>query len=162
MLIERVELVPREILGVHEVVPLTDLTDFFSRAFQTSAMELARQGLIPAGPPVALYHGDVSESDDGVDTVDVTAGFPIEHQTVSTAPAPGTVVEELPGGEAAETVHSGSYDSLSATYSELTGWLARQQLTPGDEMWEEYLIGPESNPDPHTWQTRVVFPLAHA
>ncbi len=158
MLIERVELEPREILGVHETVPLTELTEFFSRAFQAAAMELARQGLIPAGPPVALCHGDVSE-EEGTDTVDVTAGFPIVHQSVSTIPAPGTVLAELPGGEAAETVHCGSYESLSGTYSELSGWLAREHLTPGDDMWEEYLIGPESNSDPHTWQTRVVFPL---
>ena len=65
----------------------------------------------------------------------------------------------LPGGSTVETVHTGSYDSLGATYAEITSWIAAEGLTPAEEMWEEYLVGPDAEPDQSSWQTRIVFPV---
>ncbi|POH62509.1 AraC family transcriptional regulator [Cryobacterium zongtaii] len=150
MQIDRVELEPRTLLGVHENVKMADLTEYFGRAFEVSAAAMAAQGLTPAGPPLALYHGMPT------DTVDVTAGFPIA------GPAHGTadvVVTELPAGSAIASVYTGPYDGMTRTYDEIAAWLREQNLTPGMDMWEEYLSDPETNPDPATWQTRIVFPL---
>ena len=47
---ERVELEPRTILGVHEVIPMTAMTDFFGRALTTAFAEVGKQGVAPAGP----------------------------------------------------------------------------------------------------------------
>lgn len=150
MRIEREERDPQPIIGLHEVVPMNDLTDFFSRAFEAAAAELARQGAAPAGPPIALYRGPVTES------VDVVAGFPVGRPLT---PSSGLVSETLPSGAIVETIHTGSYDALAETYAKLSGWFASNGLTPSDEMWEEYLVGPESEPDPSRWQTRIVFPV---
>ena len=151
MQIDRVELEPRTLLGVHERVKMADLTEYFGRAFTTSAAALAEQGLAPAGPPLALYHGMPT------DTVDVTAGFPIA------GPAHGTsdvVVTELPAGDAITGIYTGPYDGMTRTYDEIAAWLQEHNLTPGTDMWEEYLSDPETDPDPATWRTRIVFPLA--
>ena len=150
MTIERAERNPQTILGLREVVPMTAFQEFFGRAFGAAAADLGRQGSAPAGPPVALYRGPVTT------TVDVTAGFPVGQPVT---PGPGLVTAALPGGSTVETVHTGSYDSLPATYAEVTSWIAAQGLTPWQEMWEEYLVGPDAEPDPSRWQTRIVFPV---
>jgi effector-binding domain-containing protein len=149
--IDREERDPQPIVGLHEVVAMTDLSDFFGRAFEAAAAELARLGEAPAGPPVALYRGPASE------TIDVVAGFPVRHVVTPTG---GLVVEMLPGGSLVETIHTGSYDDLGRTYAGFSEWFAEQGLTVSSAMWEEYLVGPESETDPSRWQTRIVYPVA--
>nr|WP_304999643.1 GyrI-like domain-containing protein [Cryobacterium sp. TMT4-10] len=147
---ERVELEPRTLVGVHETIKMTPMSEFMGRAFGTAAAELGKQGAFPAGPPISMYHGMPT------DTVDVTAGFPVAHPVT---PTPLVVVETLPGGPAIEAIHTGSYDTLTQTYGELSTWLLEQKLDLAPDMWEEYLVGPDTEPDPAKWQTRIVFPL---
>lgn len=142
---------PTTILGVHEIVPLQQLTAFFSRALETAAAAIAAQGTHPAGPPVAVYRGTPTG------TVDVTAGFPVESTVTE---APGTVLLPLPAGRAAVITHHGSYASLPTTYDVLGRWMRKHGLAPAPLMWEQYLVGPESTPDPADWVTRVVNPVA--
>jgi len=149
---QRVELEPRTFVGVHDVIPMDHMTEYFGRAFATAAAELGKQGAYPAGPPVALYHGAPVEN-----AADVTAGFPVAQPV---APTDAAVVEVLPGGPAIEAIHTGSYDTLGETYAELTDWLMEQHLNTAEDMWEEYVVGPDTEPDPAKWQTRIVFPLA--
>ncbi|MGO4690554.1 GyrI-like domain-containing protein [Glaciibacter sp. 2TAF33] len=148
--IQRVELQPQTMLGVRDVVPLTGLSIFFGTAFDATAAELARQGVRPAGAPIALYTGNPT------DTVDVTAGFPVV-DPVETGPS--TVVVDLSGGPAVQIVHTGNYDTLADTYAQVIEWLTEQKLTPTSQVWEEYLVGPDSGADPADWQTRIVFPI---
>lgn len=151
MTITRVHLEPQSVAGVREVVPMGALAAFFARAFATTAEELGRHGITPAGAAVALYRGLVAE------TVDVLAGYPLAHPwDLGSALAAAT----LRGGDAVMAIHRGPYDTLSATYDELTGWFSEHGLTPAPEMWEEYLLGPGMAEDPHSWKTRVVFPVA--
>jgi effector-binding domain-containing protein len=158
MEIERFELQPRTMLGVREVVKLTELSNFFGAAYDRVAAELSRQGVEPDGLPIALYTGDPS------DTVDVTAGFPVTKPVTVPAEAaedsPKFVVASLTGGKAIQTMHTGPYDTLDDTYAQIIEWLTDQKLTPQSEMWEEYLVGPDSGAEPSAWQTRIVFPLA--
>jgi len=151
MQIDRIELEPRTMLGVQETVKMADLTEYFARAFGAAATEIARQGLAPAGPPLALYHGMPT------DTIDVTAGFPVAGPV---HPTPDLVVTDLPTGAAIASIYTGPYDGMTRTYDEIAAWLTANDLAPRADMWEEYLTGPDTDPDPATWQTRIVFPLA--
>jgi effector-binding domain-containing protein len=138
-------------LGMHEVVRISDLTEFFGRAYTAVGAELGKQGLAPAGPPVALYDSEVGE------TADVTAGFPTQRTAL---PADGLVVAVLPAGRAAVTVHEGAYDAMATTYAALMAWFEEEDLTPGPVMWEEYLVGPDSSADPAQWRTQIVWPVS--
>lgn len=146
-----IELHPTTILGVHETVPMPELTAFFSRAFGTAADAIAAQGTHPAGPPVAVYSGTPTS------TVDVTAGFPVEG---SVTEFPGTLLLPLPTGRAAVITHHGSYESLATTYDVLSRWMRKHGLVPTELMWEEYLVGPETTKDPTGWVTRIINPVA--
>jgi len=109
------------------------------------------QGASPAGPPFALYHGMPGES------VDVEAGFPISGNFHGTGEvASGT----LPDTDAFEAIHSGPYDTLGTTYDAIRQRMEEDGATPAGMMWEYYLSDPEKQPDPATWQTRVVWPVA--
>jgi effector-binding domain-containing protein len=151
MIAERVELVPRTFVGLHDVVPMAELTDFFGRAYTITGAEIEKQGVEQAGPPIATYHGIPTN------TIDITAGFPISQPIT---PANGTVVATLPGGPAIETIHTGTYDSMAGTYNELMAWMDEQHIKVPEDMWEEYLVGPDTEADPAKWQTRIVVPLS--
>lgn len=141
----------RQILGVRDDVAVAELPEFFGRAFQRASAALGETGAHPSGPPVALYYGGDEPA------IDVVAGLPF---TGTVTPPPGTVVVDLPAGEAVEAVHVGSYDDIDATYRGLSEWMAERHLVPADVMWEEYLAGPDTGADPSTWRTRVVYPIA--
>ena len=151
MKVEEIDLEPRTMMGVHEVVPMTGMVEYFTRALTTSAAALGRQSAYPAGPAIALYHGKPT------DVVDVTAGFPVVQSVKST---PEAIVVTLPGGPAIQTTHTGSYDSMTGTYDQLMAWVTEQDLKMSEDMWEEYLTGPADDSNPATWTTRIVWPLA--
>jgi effector-binding domain-containing protein len=140
----------RPTAGLREEVPMAGLTDFFGRAFTQVARVLQAQGQGPAGPAFALYRGRPGP------TVDVEAGFPVAGPLDLHEPV---VAGRLPAGRCVEAVHEGSYDALEQTYVALEHWMDERGLEPSDEMWEEYLSGPDSDPDPSTWRTRVVWPV---
>lgn len=148
--VERIELEPRRVVGLHEVVPMDRLTAFFDRAYHSTGAAVGAAGVPLEGPALALYRGEVGE------TVDVTGGFYVPGGTE--APE-GLEALDLPTGPAVTTVHTGPYDTLAQTYAELTAWMGREHVVPGQLMWEEYLTDPQSEPDPARWQTRIVWPL---
>ena len=72
---------------MREQVAMNALTGFFDRAFAAVSAAIEAQGLQPAGPPFALYHGMPT------DTVDAEAGFPV---STAIAPENGVLAGALP------------------------------------------------------------------
>ena len=141
---------PTRAVVIREKVPLSELSDFFGRAFAQTAGALGQAGLAPSGPPIAIYYGEPDTA------VDVAAGFPVASDA---EPPAGTQLAEIPGGDAVETVYTGSYDTIGAAYDLLTQYLAQEHLQRRELMWEEYLAGPDSGAGPDAARTRIVFPL---
>jgi effector-binding domain-containing protein len=69
---------------------------------------------------------------------------------------------ELPDffGRAVEAVHVGPDDTLPTTYGQVLQRIEEDGRQPSSTMWEYYLSDPETEPDPSTWRTRVVWPEA--
>ncbi len=65
-----------------------------------------------------------------------------------------------PAMKVARTVYRGPYQGLAAAWGELDAWVKGNGLQPGPDLWECYLAGPESGPDPATWTTELDRPLA--
>ena len=135
---------------VRERVAMTDLSDFFARAFGAVMAAAQAQHTTPTGPPFALYHGMPT------DTVDVEAGFPV---TPNFSDAGDVVAHTLPESEAFVALHRGPFETLQQTYALILERMSAAGKTPSDTMWEFYLSDPEKQPDPETWQTRVVWPV---
>jgi effector-binding domain-containing protein len=136
--------------GVRQTVPMTELTEFFGRAFGATMAALEASGIHPAGPPFGKYYGMPAE------TVDVEAGFPV---ATAFGGSGDVVAGTLPAGRVVEAVHVGPYDTLETTYAEVQRFMDDKGLTAGPVMWENYLSDPEREPDPATWRTQICWPV---
>ena len=64
-----------------------------------------------------------------------------------------------PAMTVARTVYRGGFEGLGAAWGEFDAWIASEGHTAGPDLWEFYLAGPESGPDPGSWRTELVRPL---
>jgi effector-binding domain-containing protein len=65
----------------------------------------------------------------------------------------------VPALKAARTVYHGGYEGLGSAWGEFNEWIDSHALTPAGDLWECYVAGPESGPDPAKWQTELTRPL---
>jgi effector-binding domain-containing protein len=142
---------PEPAAALHAEVPMDEIRAVFDRGFSEVMRVTRAQGVAITGPPFGFYPRMPT------DTVEVAVGFP-----VSTAVAPDGDVSpfELPGGRVVTGTHVGPYETLQATYRELTEWAAAQGHALAGHMWESYLTDPRAEPDSAAWQTRITWPLA--
>jgi len=146
-------------VGVRRIARPDELPQVFSTLLPRVAELLDRLGARPAGPPYGRYR------DRPGDDLDVEVGFPVDsavdlpqvvHAAAVDAEGDALVTAPLPATRVVETIHAGPYDGLRATYAQLGSWIAEHHLRPLGESWELYEAGPESDPDPATWRTRVL------
>ena len=142
---------PRAAAGIRSEVPMAELRGVFDRGFPAVAHAVEVQGIGIVGPPFGYYPRMPAA------TVEVVVGFPVA--------APITADDqvepfELPGGRVVTGTHVGPYEALEETYEELMAWTAAEGLTLAEGMWESYLSDPSAEPDPATWRTLIVWPLA--
>ena len=60
----------------------------------------------------------------------------------------------------ARTVYHGDYDEgayegLAGAWPKFLDWIAEQGLTTTEDLWEQYLVGPETSRDPADWRTEL-------
>jgi effector-binding domain-containing protein len=146
-----IQTVPAKPLAVKKFrSTIADMGENLSAAFAAVQAQVAKANAIVTGPPVAYYE-PLSERE-----FDVWAGFPVS----APIEVGGDVVPfELPAGEVASTIHTGSYNSLSKAYDALRAWASAQgRALKETGMWEEYLSEPSTPPS--ETQTGVYWPLA--
>ena len=147
---EIVELDPQAAVAVRGDVTIPELPAFFEHAFTTAASAVETAGVEIVGPPFGFYPEMPTE------TVVVEAGFPVSGVIETIGEAHHL---ELPGGRAVVALHIGPFETMGKTYSDLEAWMAEHDLDPATGMWECYLSDPVTEPDPSTWQTRIVWPV---
>jgi effector-binding domain-containing protein len=111
---------------------------------------VAARGIAPAGPWFT-YHLRMDP-----EIFDFEIGVPVMALVSTTGRVkPGV----LPAATVARTVYHGEYEGLGPAWAEFDSWITAQGHTPGPDLWECYLAGPESNLDPATWRTELNRPL---
>jgi len=137
----RVELDPVPLAVVRrDGVVLDDVRDLFDEGYAALGRLLGDGTLVPVGPALAIYRGDVTAR------FDLELGFPV-------AEAPGARIRAgdlevvgttLPAGPALAATHLGAYDDLGDAWARLAD-------TPGashTNTWiEVYGVDPSSDPD---------------
>jgi effector-binding domain-containing protein len=88
---------------------------------------------------------------------DFAAGVPVAKPVSSSGRVqPG----QLPAARVARTIYHGPYEGLGAAWGEFNAWLAANGHAPEPDLWESYVAGPESSPNPAAWRTELNRPLA--
>lgn len=59
----------------------------------------------------------------------------------------------------ARTVYQGPYEGLGDAWGEFGAWLQAQGYATATDLYECYLVGPESGHDPAAWRTELSRPL---
>ena len=66
---------------------------------------------------------------------------------------------ELPAATVARTTYRGGYEGLGPAWGEFGEWIAANGHKPAESLWECYVAGPESSPNPANWRTELNRPL---
>jgi effector-binding domain-containing protein len=134
-----------EIAGV-TAMP-ADLGAAIGKAFGRLYAAMGRAGLMPSGPPRAIYTAW------GPDEVQFTVVVPIDSEPAIPLEE-GVTTTTLPERVALRFVHRGAYRDIRATYDQIESWLRERGgiKTPADwahysPMWEEYMNDPATTPE---------------
>jgi effector-binding domain-containing protein len=132
-------------------IPRREIQSVMGPAIGEVIAAVTAQGIGPAGP-VFSHHFRMDP-----ETFDFEVGVPVRAPVTATGRVkPG----QLPATKVARTVYHGGYECLGAAWGEFKSWIAAQGHTAAPSLWECYLTGPESGPDPAQWRTELNQPLA--
>lgn len=136
--------------AIHLVIPRAEMQKVFGPGIGELMAAIAAQGLAVTGPVISRHLRNPT------DTFDFEICVP-----VSSAVTPVGRVQpgRLPATTVARTVYRGPYEGLGAAWGEFTRWIKEQGYTEGAELWECYVEGPHSSPDPSTWRTEFNRPV---
>ncbi len=136
---------------IHVIVSWDEIKNVMGPGIQELMAAIAAQGVTPAGP-IFTHHRRRP-----TDTFDFEISVPV---SAPVTPAGRVQPGEWPAMKVARTVYHGPYEGLGDAWGEFMEWIAAAGHAQAQDLWECYLTGPESNPDPATWRTELNRPLA--
>lgn len=131
-------------------IPRAEIQNVMGPGYSELMAAVAAQGLAPAGPWYT-YHLRMDP-----DVFDFEIGVPVSSPV---KPTGRVQAGELPAATVARTVYHGPYEGLGSAWGEFEAWLASEGHALGPQLWERYVAGPESDPDPANWRTELNRPL---
>ena len=147
---EIVQTVAQRTAIIRLTIPRAEIRKVMGPSIGEVMAAVAAQGMTPAGP-VFSHHLRMDP-----DVFDFEIGVPVAAAIARTGRVqPG----ELPAATVARTVYHGPYEGLGRAWGEFDAWIAAEGLTPAPDLWECYVSGPESGPDPAAWRTELNRPL---
>lgn len=131
-------------------IPREEIREVMGPGIGELMAAVAAQGIAPTGP-VFSHHFRMDPK-----VFDFEIGVPVS----APVSAAGRVKPgQLPAATVARTVYHGSYEGLGPAWGEFGAWIADEGHTPAADLWECYVAGPESSPNPAAWRTELNRPL---
>lgn len=154
-----VTLAPHPTVAARTTSPRDRLGDLFGEYLPEVAERIADLGREPAGPAYGRYH------DADRDSWDVEIGIPVDAppanlRSLDEAERGELAAAELPGGEAAMTLHEGAYDTIGQAYERLERFIAAQGRSMAGAPWESYVVEMSEVEDPSELRTEVYWPIS--
>lgn len=154
--ITRQELAAQLVLVVRRRVRRAEIAAAIGAALPEVFLHAQQRGVAIAGYPITRY------LETTVGLVTFETGMRVTEHSGAWTEAAGkgdVLVETLPAGPAATTIHSGPYDQLQNAYAAVEEWIAANGFRQNGAPWEGYLNDPADHPDPQDWRTQVYWPL---
>lgn len=150
--------------GKRGLVPIGGLGSAIPMYLEESMKWLSEKGVMPNGPPIVRYH-TCPETPAAEALMDVCIGWPVP----SILPAEGDFVSDsLPQGKYASLVYTGVENGVAGNGA-LVEWGRNNDVrwdcweVEGGEGFagrvESMLDGPEDDPNPSNWRTRVAIKI---
>ena len=131
-------------------IPRNEIRNVMGPGIGEVMATVTAQGVGPAGP-VYSHHLKMDPA-----IFDFEVGVPVNSPVAEAGRVkPG----QLPATKVAKTIYHGPYEGLGAAWGEFSAWIEANGLTPAADLWECYVSGPESSPDPTEWKTELNRPL---
>ena len=128
-------------------------------AFGTLFHWVDERGLIPSGPPEAVYYNIPSDGPES------EALWALRAPIVTGEPTPaddlGLGIERLDAQEVASAMHVGPFEDVATTYAALMAWIPAHGYAIAGPPEEVYLSDPAETPAEEL-QTEVHFPVRKA
>ncbi|MBD0320186.1 MAG: GyrI-like domain-containing protein [Gemmatimonadetes bacterium] len=131
-------------------IPRAQIREVMGPGISELMAAVAAQGMAPAGAWFT-HHLRMQP-----DVFDFEIGVPVPE---AVAEAGRVRAGELPAAKVARTVYRGGYEGLGEAWGAFDAWLTENGHTPAPDLWECYVAGPESSPDPASWRTELNRPL---
>ena len=135
---------------IHLTVPRNEIQNVMGPGIGEVMDAVTAQGIAPTGPWFT-HHLRMDP-----DTFDFEICVPVP---TLVAAAGRVKAGRLPAARVARTVYHGPYEGLGAAWGEFEAWIAANGHTAAPDLWECYVAGPESGPDPAGWSTELNRPL---
>ena len=131
-------------------IPRSEIQNVMGPGYQELMATVAAQGITPTGSWFT-HHLKMNP-----ETFDFELGVPI---AASIAAVGRVIASQLPAATVARTVYHGGYEGLGDAWGEFGAWIDAEGRMSAPDLWECYVAGPESSPDPADWRTELNRPL---
>lgn len=136
---------------LHLTVPAREIRNVMGPGLNEVRAAVAAQGIAVAGPWFTHHFQRPSDVFD----------FEICVPVAATITASGRVQpSQWPAMKVARAVYQGPYEGLGAAWGEFDAWIAANGHSPRPDLWERYVVGPESGPDSAAYRTELNRPLS--
>lgn len=141
----------RRIASIHFTIPKDQIRNVMGPGLAQLMATIEAQGIQPTGPwydhhfAIAPDHWDFE--------ICVPVGAPVIAVGLV---KPGHWVPM----KVAMTVFHGDYEGLGEAWEKFLDWIGEGSHTPAPDLYQSYVVGPESSPDPANWRTELIKPLA--
>jgi effector-binding domain-containing protein len=135
---------------IHVTIPRSEIRAVMGPGIGELMAVAGAQGIGPAGPWFTHHLKMDPEVFDFEICVAVTA--PV-------AAAGRVVAGQRPAVKVARTVYHGPYEGLAGAWGEFKKWIAANGHAQGQDLYECYVVGPESSSNPADWRTELTQPL---
>ena len=136
--------------AIRLTIPRTEIQHVMGPGLAELRAAVTAQGLAPTGPWLT-HHFRMDPA-----IFDFEIALPV---STPVAAAGRMRTGHLPATTVARAVLHGDYAGLPAAWGELDAWIAAHGYTPGAELWERYVVGPESHSNPADWRTELNRPV---
>ncbi len=131
---------------LHLTVPREYIGRSMGAGVQQVLSVLTAQNISPSGPWFTHHHRRPT------DTFDFEICFPVA-QPIEPS---GQVLPSIwPAMTVARTVFQGDYAGLPEAWGQFQAWLDTKAHNTASDLWEVYLVNPNSNPNPAEWRTEL-------
>ena len=145
-----VQLPAQLIASLHIETPRSMMQRVMGPAIGETMAAVKAQGVGPVGPWFAHHHKMTPEAFDFDICVPVSA--PVA--------AVGRVKAGLrPPLKVVRTTYHGPYEGLGGAWQEFVAWAEANNFKTASDLYECYVVGPESSSNPADWRTELIRPL---